>query len=129
MYVDTFIKYLFPVLIMINIVFLRQTKIKPHTYILFEDEFNKVIFFLRYGRWVTRRVAVVTIAMIWLLAGLVSFLPISLGLHRPDEEALATQKPPRHPTCALVLTPTYAVVSSCISFILPCIVMISIYCR
>uniref|UniRef100_A0A2H1WLZ1 SFRICE_035186 n=1 Tax=Spodoptera frugiperda TaxID=7108 RepID=A0A2H1WLZ1_SPOFR len=84
---------------------------------------------LRYGRWVTRRVAVATIAMIWLLAGLVSFLPISLGLHRPDEEALATQKPPRYPTCALVLTPTYAVVSSCISFILPCIVMISIYCR
>ncbi|KAI8423150.1 hypothetical protein MSG28_014219 [Choristoneura fumiferana] len=84
---------------------------------------------LGYGRWVTRRVAVVTIAMIWLLASLVSFLPISLGLHRPHEEATATQKPPRYPTCALVLTPTYAVVSSCISFILPCIVMISIYCR
>ncbi|XP_061723174.1 dopamine receptor 1 [Cydia fagiglandana] len=84
---------------------------------------------LRYGRWVTRRVAVATIATIWLLAGLVSFLPISLGLHRPHEEATATQRPPRYPTCALVLTPTYAVVSSCISFILPCIVMISIYCR
>ncbi|XP_053619752.1 dopamine receptor 1-like [Plodia interpunctella] len=84
---------------------------------------------LRYGRWVTRRVAIITIAMIWILAALVSFLPISLGLHRPDEEALATQRPPRYPTCALVLTPTYAIVSSCISFILPCIVMISIYCR
>ncbi|GBP91594.1 Dopamine receptor 1 [Eumeta japonica] len=83
----------------------------------------------RYGRWVTRRVAIVTIAIVWLLAALISFLPISLGLHRPDEEALATQKPPRYPTCALVLTPTYAVVSSCISFYLPCIVMISIYCR
>ncbi|CAH2059439.1 unnamed protein product, partial [Iphiclides podalirius] len=83
----------------------------------------------RYGRWVTRRVAIVTIAMIWLLAVLVSFLPISLGLHRPPEEAVATEKPPRYPTCALVLTPTYAIVSSCISFILPCIVMISIYCR
>ncbi|KAG7297316.1 Dopamine receptor 1 [Plutella xylostella] len=36
----------------------------------------------RYGRWVTRKVAIVTIAMIWLLAALISFLPISLGLHR-----------------------------------------------
>ncbi|XP_048486409.1 dopamine receptor 1 [Plutella xylostella] len=85
---------------------------------------------LRYGRWVTRKVAIVTIAMIWLLAALISFLPISLGLHRPLEEAeTVTLQPPRYPTCALVLTPTYAVVSSCISFYLPCIVMISIYCR
>ncbi|CAG9569437.1 unnamed protein product [Danaus chrysippus] len=84
---------------------------------------------LRYGRWVTRKVAIVTIALIWLLAVLVSFLPISLGLHRPPTETTAPTDHPSHPTCALVLTPTYAVVSSCISFILPCIVMISIYCR
>ncbi|CAK1541080.1 unnamed protein product [Leptosia nina] len=85
---------------------------------------------LRYGRWVTRRVAIITIILIWLLAVMVSFLPISLGLHRPpDETVTTTERPPRYPTCALVLTPTYAVVSSCISFILPCIVMISIYCR
>lgn len=32
-------------------------------------------------------------------------------------------------TCALDLTPTYAVVSSCISFYFPCVVMIGIYCR
>ncbi|XP_041985223.1 dopamine receptor 1 [Aricia agestis] len=82
---------------------------------------------LRYGRWVTRKVAIVTIALIWLLAVMVSFLPISLGLHRPPEEEIMRKT--RYPTCALVLTPTYAVVSSCISFILPCIVMISIYCR
>ncbi|XP_018399363.1 PREDICTED: dopamine receptor 1-like [Cyphomyrmex costatus] len=34
-----------------------------------------------------------------------------------------------HPTCALDITPTYAVVSSCISFYVPCIVMLGIYCR
>lgn len=32
----------------------------------------------------TRRVAVASIVTVWLLAGLISFVPISLGLHRPD---------------------------------------------
>lgn len=41
----------------------------------------------RYGRWVTRRVAVAGIVIVWLLAALISFVPISLGLHRADEEA------------------------------------------
>lgn len=75
----------------------------------------------------TRRVAVATIVIIWLLAALVSFVPISLNLHRPnipDESASI-----KYPTCALDLTPTYAVVSSCISFYVPCLVMIGIYCR
>ncbi|KAG4074807.1 hypothetical protein HA402_006446, partial [Bradysia odoriphaga] len=84
---------------------------------------------LRYGRWVTRRVAVGTIVTIWLLAGLVSFVPISFGLHRPESPLIYEDNGKKYPTCALDLTPTYAVVSSCISFYVPCIVMIGIYCR
>lgn len=78
----------------------------------------------RYGRWVTRRVAVATIASVWLLAALVSFVPISLGLHRPPQPLLYTDGHTNYPTCALDLTPTYAVVSSCVSFYVPCVVMI-----
>ncbi|XP_017117463.1 dopamine receptor 1 isoform X1 [Drosophila elegans] len=84
---------------------------------------------LRYGRWVTRRVAVITIAAIWLLAAFVSFVPISLGIHRPDQPLIFEDNGKKYPTCALDLTPTYAVVSSCISFYFPCVVMIGIYCR
>lgn len=47
--------------------------------------FFRYRFAIRYGRWVTRRVAVAGIAIVWLLAGLISFVPISLGLHRADE--------------------------------------------
>lgn len=83
----------------------------------------------RYGRWVTRRIAVGSIAIIWLLAAFVSFVPISLGLHRPDEPTVYESNGEEYPTCALDLTPTYAVVSSCISFYVPCLVMIGIYCR
>ncbi|KAK1122635.1 Dopamine receptor 1 [Melipona bicolor] len=117
---------------------------------------------LRYGRWVTRRVAVAGIAIVWLLAGLISFVPISLGLHRRADEPVIydddkessefdmsgvihekessfvqTNAPTlrfrfifqEHPMCALDLTPTYAIVSSSISFYVPCIVMLGIYCR
>lgn len=77
----------------------------------------------------TRRVAVGTIAAIWLLAALVSFVPISFGLHRPEKPLIYEDNGKKYPTCALDLTPTYAVVSSCISFYVPCIVMIGIYCR
>lgn len=77
---------------------------------------------LRYGRWVTRKVAAVSIAAVWILAATISFVPISLGLHRPMDQP--PSPPDEFPTCALDLTPTYAVVSSCISFYVPCIVMI-----
>lgn len=83
----------------------------------------------RYGRWVTRRVAVGTIVTIWLMAGLISFVPISYGLHRPESPLIYEDNGKKYPTCALDLTPTYAVVSSCISFYVPCIIMIAIYCR
>jgi hypothetical protein len=45
------------------------------------------IVFFRYGRWVTRRVAIGGIAVVWLLAGLISFVPISLDLHRNDNQS------------------------------------------
>ncbi|KAG5675264.1 hypothetical protein PVAND_005179 [Polypedilum vanderplanki] len=84
---------------------------------------------LRYGRWVTRRVTVTTIAVIWSLAAFVSFVPISFNLHRPDTPLMYDKDGTEYATCALDLTPTYAIVSSCISFYVPCIVMIAIYCR
>ena len=77
----------------------------------------------------TRRVAVGSIAAIWLLAGLISFVPISLGLHRPPQPLVYHSGDTAYPTCALDLTPTYAVVSSCISFYVPCVVMLAIYAR
>lgn len=84
----------------------------------------------RYTRWVTRYVAVATIGAIWILAAFVSFVPISLGLHRPNEPLIIEIRDGKeYPTCALDLTPTYAVVSSCISFYVPCIVLVAIYCR
>lgn len=102
---------------------------------------------LRYGRWMTKRVIYCSIATIWLLAALISFLPVSLDLHKPqsatndpldlidegsrnetyysdDEDSPEAQQLDHYPQCVLDLTPTYAIVSSCISFCFPCIVML-----
>lgn len=85
---------------------------------------------LRYGRWVTRKVAVGSIAAIWVLAALISFLPISLGLHRPNKPTwVFSDDGTKYDTCALDLTPVYAIVSSCISFYIPTFVMLGIYLR
>lgn len=79
---------------------------------------------MQYTRWMSKRVVIGSIAGIWSVSALVSFLPISLGLHKPEN---STQTEP--PTCAMDLTPLYAAVSSTISFFLPCVVMVALYGR
>ncbi|KFM63867.1 Dopamine receptor 1, partial [Stegodyphus mimosarum] len=92
------------------------------------DRFIHIKDPLRYGRWMTKRVVLLAIAGIWLMSALVSFLPISLGWHKPKKMADAEDEKLR-PTCALDLTPVYAVVSSIISFYAPCVVMVALYTR
>jgi len=41
---------------------------------------------------VTRRVAIGGIIVVWLLAGLISFVPISLDLHRNDDQPMYDDK-------------------------------------
>lgn len=48
---------------------------------------------------------------------------------RPPKPVVFHAGDTEYMTCALDLTPTYAVISSCISFYIPCVVMIGIYCR
>ncbi|GAB6031546.1 hypothetical protein CHUAL_009314 [Chamberlinius hualienensis] len=79
---------------------------------------------LIYNRRMNKRIVLASIGLIWLVSALVSFLPISKGLHRTKD---FVQTDP--PLCAMDLSPTYAVVSSSISFFFPCIVMVALYSR
>lgn len=88
------------------------------------DRFIHIKDPLRYSRWMSRRTVLAAIATIWLASALVSFLPISLGWHRPGGRSSQDEM-----TCALDLTPLYAVVSSIISFYAPCVVMVALYTR
>lgn len=91
------------------------------------DRFVHIKDPMRYSQWMNKRIACGCVSVIWLLSCLVSFLPISLGWHRPsplsghpppsDDLPLADSVQllePSLPQCALDLTPTYAVISSTI---------------
>ncbi|VVC36385.1 Dopamine receptor family,G protein-coupled receptor, rhodopsin-like,GPCR, rhodopsin-like, 7TM [Cinara cedri] len=84
---------------------------------------------LRYTTYLNRRNALLAIAGVWALAAFVSVVPICiLSIHKPPKPAPNAGET-EHMTCALELSPEYAVISSCISFYIPCVVMIGIYCR
>ncbi|CAI9738785.1 dopamine receptor 1-like [Octopus vulgaris] len=78
---------------------------------------------LHYENWMTKKRTAIIISVVWVCSFLISFLPIHLGWHSPD--AASTQRT----GCDLDINPIYAVISSTISFIIPCIVMLSIYCK
>lgn len=78
---------------------------------------------LHYENWMTKKRTAIIISIVWVCSSLISFLPIHLGWHSP--EAASTQLT----GCDLDINPIYAVISSTISFIIPCIVMLSIYCK
>ncbi|KAI1303116.1 Dopamine receptor 1 [Halotydeus destructor] len=98
------------------------------------DRFIHIKNPLRYEQWMSKRVVMAAVTSIWTLAGLVSFVPVGFGWHKPTvteplPSVLGDHEGHLGPQCALDLTPLYAVVSSCISFILPCIIMIALYTR
>lgn len=148
------------------------------------DRFMHIKDPLRYNQWMTKRVVLLSLAIIWLLSGLISFVPVSLDWHRPSTPPSASLSYPamtttttttttttpsnlaaaflreesrieqngtestayfseegdkllnhpqsgatKDPQCALDLTPVYAVISSTISFYLPCIIMVALYTR
>ena len=101
---------------------------------------------LHYERWVTRKRTLLVITAMWLLSALISFLPIHLGWHElgierdvtSDGAVIANTSSSRSAnataprvvndyTCVMELNPLYAVLSSIVSFYVPCIVMILIY--
>ena len=80
----------------------------------------------------------ISIAVIWLTSALISFLPISLDWHSAGggdggdgagssgQTALNESAAAKH-VCALDFSPTYSVISSLISFFIPCVIMVGIY--
>lgn len=81
---------------------------------------------LKYSRWMTWKKVAIAISFVWTISIILSFIPINVGWHKSPEDQ-NKELPPE--TCFLEISGTYAVVSSSISFYLPCIVMLSLYCK
>ena len=47
------------------------------------DRFAHIKDPMLYNRWMNKRIVIIAVSIIWILSGLISFLPISLGWHKP----------------------------------------------
>lgn len=81
---------------------------------------------LKYTRWMTWKKVVIAITFVWTISIILSFIPINVGWHNSPAD-YDNVLPPE--LCFLEISGTYAVVSSSISFYLPCIVMLALYCK
>jgi dopamine D1-like receptor len=91
------------------------------------DRFKHIKDPLRYESWMTTRKTVLLIAGVWFLSVLISFVPTHLNWHTyPDPSGNNSHSAEE---CIFELNPTYAILSSCVSFYIPCIIMVSIYVR
>ncbi|XP_034948156.1 octopamine receptor beta-3R-like [Chelonus insularis] len=63
----------------------------------------------------------------WILPALISFMPIFMGWYTTNEHLDNMAKNPE--LCAFVVNRPYSIISSCVSFWIPGIVMIIMYCR
>ncbi|NP_001191631.1 dopamine D-1 like receptor [Aplysia californica] len=98
---------------------------------------------LYYDTWMTTCKALVLIISVWILSALISILPVHLGWYKrtssPSPNVLNNDKTlsfntttsshimgPK-PQCIMELNFVYALVSSSISFYVPCLVMLVIY--
>lgn len=82
---------------------------------------------LEYPLYMTERTVFFMLANVWLLPALISFTPIFFGWYT-TEQSLQWQL--KHTDdCIFVVNKTYAIISSSISFWIPGLVMITMYCR
>ncbi|XP_014615697.1 PREDICTED: octopamine receptor beta-3R-like isoform X3 [Polistes canadensis] len=63
----------------------------------------------------------------WILPALISFIPIFMGWYTTEEHLEFMVKNPE--VCAFIVNRPYAVISSCVSFWIPGLVMIVMYCK
>ncbi|KAG8228258.1 hypothetical protein J437_LFUL006225 [Ladona fulva] len=91
------------------------------------DRYYAIVRPLEYPLCMTRRTVVLMLAHVWLLPALISFTPIFLGWYTTEEHSEFRKQHPH--VCAFVVNRAYAVISSSVSFWVPGVVMITMYCR
>uniref|UniRef100_A0A336MKR2 CSON002902 protein n=1 Tax=Culicoides sonorensis TaxID=179676 RepID=A0A336MKR2_CULSO len=89
------------------------------------DRFYAIVKPLKYPINMTKRVVAVMILCTWISPALLSFVPIYAGLYTTDEHLESIKQNPD--SCNFVVNKYYAVVSSSISFFIPCTIMLFTY--
>ncbi|XP_042877487.1 octopamine receptor beta-3R-like [Penaeus japonicus] len=91
------------------------------------DRYYAIVRPLEYPLTITRRILAIMLAHCWLAPTLISFLPIFLGWYTTATHLQERDSEPY--VCAFVVNAIFALVSSAVSFWVPCTVMVVMYYR
>lgn len=91
------------------------------------DRYYAIVRPLEYPITMTRRTVGFMLTNVWVLPALISFTPIFLGWYTTEEHLKFRKVNPE--VCIFVVNEYYAVISSCISFWIPGVVMVVMYRR
>lgn len=89
------------------------------------DRYYAIVKPLKYPISMTKRVVAIMILNTWISPALLSFLPIFAGWYTTEAHLKFVQDNPHE--CKFVVNDVYAIVSSSISFWIPCTIMIFTY--
>ncbi|KAH8306171.1 hypothetical protein KR018_003273, partial [Drosophila ironensis] len=89
------------------------------------DRYYAIVKPLKYPISMTKRVVGIMLLNTWISPALLSFLPIFIGWYTTDEHKVFVMQNPEQ--CSFVVNKYYAIISSSISFWIPCTIMIFTY--
>ncbi|KAH8312561.1 hypothetical protein KR044_011398 [Drosophila immigrans] len=89
------------------------------------DRYYAIVKPLKYPICMTKRVVGIMLLNIWIPPAFLSFLPIFMGWYTTDSHEIYVRENPTQ--CTFVVNTYYAIISSSISFWIPCTIMIFTY--
>ncbi|ALC46171.1 Octbeta2R [Drosophila busckii] len=89
------------------------------------DRYYAIVKPLKYPISMTKRVVGIMLLNTWISPALLSFLPIFIGWYTTEEHRIYVAENPEQ--CSFVVNKYYAIISSSISFWIPCTIMIFTY--
>ncbi|KAI1287392.1 Octopamine receptor beta-1R [Halotydeus destructor] len=91
------------------------------------DRYYAIIKPLDYPMKITNKTVAMMLATVWISSTLISFIPIFFGWYTTQEHLVQRLKYPEK--CEFVVNTPYAILSSSVSFWIPCMVMLFVYWR
>lgn len=89
------------------------------------DRYYAILRPLEYPLKMTARRVVVMLTCVWVSSAIISFIPIFSGWH--ETESIRADRETRPDECELNVNKPYALVSSLVSFWIPCVIMVFAY--
>ncbi|XP_053680499.1 octopamine receptor beta-2R [Anopheles nili] len=89
------------------------------------DRYYAIVKPLKYPISMTKRVVAIMLLNTWISPALLSFVPIFAGWYTTEEHKKETLLNPN--SCLFIVNKPYAVISSSISFFIPCTIMVFTY--